>query len=150
MADLHFCVVNERSLMASYYIVNSCLTLSLLSDPLAGCEDSPQVNGSPDDRRILSPSQQGLVAEKLTAYIQTPKCFHISSVNESNLKRMFRKYSSKFVEYPFHKRGETLKSESPKLRLSLRFTAQYKTRTFSKHLETAWLVYNLGLVSMVT
>ncbi|XP_071477015.1 uncharacterized protein [Diadema antillarum] len=96
--------LGRRSNRSSTQTSASSSPVPATKDNTKSSEDSPQINGSPEERKlqhssILSQSQQGLVAEKLTAYIQTPKCFHISSVNESNLKRMFRKYSTKFVEH---------------------------------------------------
>ncbi|XP_041477613.1 1-phosphatidylinositol 4,5-bisphosphate phosphodiesterase epsilon-1-like isoform X4 [Lytechinus variegatus] len=96
--------LGRRSNRSSTQTSASNSPVPIAKDNPKSSEESPQVNGSPDERKLqhsamLSQSQQGLVAEKLTAYIQTPKCFHISSVNESNLKRMSRKYFSKFVEH---------------------------------------------------
>ena len=42
-----------------------------------------------------------LPMDQLTSLTQTPKCYHCSSVNETNLKRMFRKFPSHFIKYPF-------------------------------------------------
>ncbi|XP_030842228.1 1-phosphatidylinositol 4,5-bisphosphate phosphodiesterase epsilon-1 [Strongylocentrotus purpuratus] len=96
--------LGRRSNRSSTQTSASNSPIPVTKDNPKSSEESPQVNGSPDERKLqhstmLSQSQQGLVVEKLTAYIQTPKCFHISSVNESNLKRMSRKYFSKFVEH---------------------------------------------------
>ena len=33
--------------------------------------------------------------------LQMPKCYQCSSINENNLKRLFRKFAWKFIEYPF-------------------------------------------------
>ncbi|XP_033632686.1 uncharacterized protein LOC117294412 isoform X1 [Asterias rubens] len=40
-----------------------------------------------------------LPMDQLTSLTQTPKCYHCSSVNETNLKRMFRKFPSHFIKH---------------------------------------------------
>ncbi|XP_022086672.1 uncharacterized protein LOC110977130 isoform X2 [Acanthaster planci] len=40
-----------------------------------------------------------LPSEQISSLTQTPKCYHCSSVNETNLKRMFRKFPAQFIKH---------------------------------------------------
>ncbi|XP_038070793.1 uncharacterized protein LOC119739790 isoform X2 [Patiria miniata] len=40
-----------------------------------------------------------LPSDQITSLTQTPKCYHCSSVNENNLKRMFRKFPAQFIKH---------------------------------------------------
>ncbi|XP_077992111.1 1-phosphatidylinositol 4,5-bisphosphate phosphodiesterase epsilon-1-like [Glandiceps talaboti] len=37
--------------------------------------------------------------DRISRFMQTPKCYHISSVNETGLKKLFRKFSAKFIDH---------------------------------------------------
>ena len=52
----------------------------------------------------VSPGQEKTAGDMLQQKIlQMPKCYQCSSINENNLKRLFRKFAWKFIEYPFNK-----------------------------------------------
>lgn len=46
-----------------------------------------------EEQSSLSPSTS------LSSIIRTPKCYHISSVNENAAKRLCRRYSQKFIQH---------------------------------------------------
>lgn len=51
--------------------------------------------------------EEPVPAPSLSAIIRTPKCYHISSVNENAAKRLCRRYSSKLI---LHTAGQLLRT----------------------------------------
>lgn len=78
------CPENSIKLFLNYLVVSLCLSL-------AGPErlSWEEQQTSP----VLSPPTS------LSSIIRTPKCYHISSVNENAAKRLCRRYSQKLIQH---------------------------------------------------
>ncbi|XP_070541587.1 1-phosphatidylinositol 4,5-bisphosphate phosphodiesterase epsilon-1-like isoform X2 [Ptychodera flava] len=78
----------------------SC-TVQIPSSPLSS--STIDIDGSPKVKERLwyshSETKQTGSQDKLSEFMRAPKCYHISSVNETSLKKLFRKFSAKFIEH---------------------------------------------------
>ncbi|XP_077870240.1 1-phosphatidylinositol 4,5-bisphosphate phosphodiesterase epsilon-1-like [Saccoglossus kowalevskii] len=71
---------------------------------LASSQPVTESDGSPKSKDLGLGHESKQAAQQqdtFSRFMQTPKCYHISSVNETGLKKLFRKFSYKFLEYPF-------------------------------------------------
>ncbi|XP_051523152.1 1-phosphatidylinositol 4,5-bisphosphate phosphodiesterase epsilon-1-like [Myxocyprinus asiaticus] len=67
--------------------------VTLVRAPGKASVDGIRINWEDQTSPVLSPSTS------LSAIIRTPKCYHISSVNENAAKRLCRRYSQKLIQH---------------------------------------------------
>nr|XP_055031734.1 1-phosphatidylinositol 4,5-bisphosphate phosphodiesterase epsilon-1 isoform X2 [Misgurnus anguillicaudatus] len=68
-------------------------SVTLIRAPGKASVDSTRMSWEDQSPQTLSPSTS------LSAIIRTPKCYHISSVNENAAKRLCRRYSQKLIQH---------------------------------------------------